>query len=161
MILKKRRTGDFQNLEGDGSSKVVVQTKSVATKFVEIGVYRLYFKGLVSDQIAANGKMTAMAGFGVAICDQRDQLLFNLKELVRDAEIDRKEVEIRALVHGFSVSLKIEIRKVVIYCKDCEIYQMSSRTIISNFARVVFDLTATNLARFCTSVTTLISINHK
>ncbi|ESQ37464.1 hypothetical protein EUTSA_v10002779mg, partial [Eutrema salsugineum] len=106
------------------SSKVFFQTKSVATKFVENGIYILYFKGLVSGQIAANGKMTAMAGFEVTICDQRDQLLFKLKELVRDAEIDRKEVEIRALVHGLSVSLKMEIRKVVIYCKDSEIYQM-------------------------------------
>lgn len=37
--------------------------------------------------------------------------------------IHRREVEIRALIRGLSESLDLGIINVVIYCKDCEIYQ--------------------------------------
>ncbi|KFK22880.1 hypothetical protein AALP_AAs64569U000200 [Arabis alpina] len=87
MISKKRRidylvTGDIPNLEGEGSSKVVETQSSKATFVDDDVVYRLYFKGMVSNEIVATqgGKMTVMAGFGVAICDQTDKLLFELKE---------------------------------------------------------------------------------
>ncbi|CAA7046390.1 unnamed protein product [Microthlaspi erraticum] len=126
MVSKKRRTGDFPNPKGEGSAKVVVQTQSGPVKFVENAVYRLYFKGLISDEIAAadGEKRTATAGMGVAICDQTDKLLFEMKEAVSDAVTDRKEVELRALIRGLSESLGMGIRNVVVYCKDVEIYQM-------------------------------------
>ncbi|CAE6075223.1 unnamed protein product [Arabidopsis arenosa] len=112
MISKKRKVdGDTPNLEGEGSLKVV-ETQSAAAKFEENVVYRLYSKGLVStDNVAA--------GFGVAICDQTDELLFKMKESVSDVE----GVEVRALIRGLSESLDLGIKKVMIYCDDRELYQ--------------------------------------
>ncbi|CDY72113.1 BnaAnng39940D [Brassica napus] len=95
---------------------VVFESQSAPTIFVDNVVYRLYFKGLVR-------KRTAVAGFGVAICDETGKLLFELKEPARNPVINRREVEIRALIRGLSESLDLGIRNVVIYCKDCEIYQ--------------------------------------
>ncbi|KAL0886281.1 hypothetical protein Bca101_010264 [Brassica carinata] len=69
---------------GEGSSTV----NAVAGKFSGDVLYRLYFKGLVGEEsVTGKGKVkmadVAVAGFGVAICDQRDGLLFELKrELV-------------------------------------------------------------------------------
>lgn len=96
-------------------------TQSTATRYVD-NVYRFYFKGLVSNDIE-DGKKTAMAGFGVAICDQMDELLIEIKELVSDAKINSEGVDIRALIRGLSESLNLGIRKVVIYCDDYQIYQ--------------------------------------
>ncbi|XP_013645189.3 E3 ubiquitin-protein ligase RSL1, partial [Brassica napus] len=113
-------------LEIFSHSKVVFESQSAPTIFVDNVVYRLYFKGLVSDEIAPateGGKRTAVAGFGVAICDETGKLLFELKEPARNPVINRREVEIRALIRGLSESLDLGIRNVVIYCKDCEIYQ--------------------------------------
>nr|AAZ52724.1 hypothetical protein At3g45490 [Arabidopsis thaliana] len=99
------------NLEGEGSIKVV-ETQSSAAKVLDDVVHRLYSKGLVStDNVAA--------GFGVAICDQMDELLFEMKESVSDVE----GVKVRALIRGLSESLDLGIRKIVIYCDDNELYQ--------------------------------------
>lgn len=70
MVSKKQRTGDFLNAKGE-----LVETQSTPAKFVDDVVYRLYFKGLLSDEIAVadGGKRTATAGFGVTICDQKDE----------------------------------------------------------------------------------------
>lgn len=59
------------------------------------------------------------AGFGVAICDQTDKLLFKMKESVSDVE----GVEVRALIRGLSESLDLGIKKVMIYCDDRDLYQ--------------------------------------
>ncbi|XP_010431010.1 PREDICTED: probable E3 ubiquitin-protein ligase rbrA [Camelina sativa] len=104
-------------------------TKSSSAKYVDTVVYKLYFKGLVSNDIAAditaehNGKKMAMAGFGVVICNQKDELLFEIKEPVNDAKINIERVEIRALVRGLSEALDLGIKKLVIYCDDSSIYQ--------------------------------------
>uniref|UniRef100_A0A0D3BHD0 RNase H type-1 domain-containing protein n=1 Tax=Brassica oleracea var. oleracea TaxID=109376 RepID=A0A0D3BHD0_BRAOL len=111
IISKKRRIGDFHS-----HSKVVFETQPAPTIFVDNVVYRLYFKGLVSDEIAPateGGKRTAVAGFGVAICDETGKLLFELKEPARNPVINRREVEIRALIRGLSESLDLGIRNVV------------------------------------------------
>ncbi|CAL9247570.1 unnamed protein product, partial [Arabidopsis halleri] len=101
------------------SSKKRKVTQSTATRYVD-NVYRLYFKGLVSNDIE-DGKKTAI--FGVAICDQMDELLIEIKELVSDAKFNSEGVDIRALIRGLSESLNLGIRKVVIYCDDYQIYQ--------------------------------------
>ncbi|CAN6984459.1 unnamed protein product, partial [Brassica oleracea var. botrytis] len=120
IISKKRRIGDFHS-----HSKVVFETQPAPTIFVDNVVYRLYFKGLVSDEIAPateGGKRTAVAGFGVAICDETGKLLFELKEPARNPVINRREVEIRALIRGLSESLDLGIRNVVILANFSKLY---------------------------------------
>ncbi|XP_020883106.1 probable E3 ubiquitin-protein ligase rbrA isoform X1 [Arabidopsis lyrata subsp. lyrata] len=121
LSYKKRRldstiTGDFPNPKGEGSSAVA--------KFVDNVFYRLYFKGLVNDEAVSEGvERTVKAGFGVAICDEKDNLVYQIKESLRDIEISRIGVEIMALIRGLSESFDLGMRRVVIYCDDDWIYQ--------------------------------------
>ncbi|KAL0653356.1 hypothetical protein Bca4012_096047 [Brassica carinata] len=112
LISKRQRldsyiAGDITNPKGEGSSKLV--------QFADNVVYRLYFKGLVSDEVVAaeSGERTVTAGFGVAICDVADNLLYEMKESLSDGgEVKRRGVEIRALIHGLSEAFNMGIRHI-------------------------------------------------
>ncbi|XP_019082714.1 PREDICTED: uncharacterized protein LOC104703067 [Camelina sativa] len=111
-------TGDFQNPNGEGSSTVA--------KFLDNITYRLYIKGLVSDDetvVDGNEKTVNVAGVGVAICDEMDNLLYEIKESLSDSQISRRGVEIMGLIRGLSESYDLGIRNVVVYCDDQWIYQ--------------------------------------
>lgn len=116
-------TGDIPNPKGEGSSP--------AAKFMDNVVYRLYFKGLVNyEAVADDVEKAVKAGFGVAICDEKDNLLHEIKESLRDIEISRRGVEIMALVRGLSESFDLGMRNVVIYCDDDWIYQSVSGSLL-------------------------------
>lgn len=118
-ISKRQRldsciAGDISSPKGDGSSKLV--------QFADNVVYRLYFKGVVAE----SGEREVTAGFGVAICDVADNLLYEMKESLSDGELNRRGVEIRALIHGLTQALYLGIRHVRIHCDDYPIFQFVS-----------------------------------
>ncbi|ESQ46663.1 hypothetical protein EUTSA_v10000449mg [Eutrema salsugineum] len=123
LIFKRPRldaevTGDTSNPKDEGSFKVV--------NFLDDVVYRLYFKGLVNDEtVADGGERTITAGYGVAICDGNDNLLYEIKETLSDGgQISRRGVEIKALIRGLSEAFDLGIRHVMIYCDDYQIFQL-------------------------------------
>ncbi|XP_020882538.1 LOW QUALITY PROTEIN: uncharacterized protein LOC9302452 [Arabidopsis lyrata subsp. lyrata] len=106
-------------LVGEGSSRV----NAAAGKFNGNLLYRLYFKGLVSDE-NGKGKMTdVVAGFGVAICDQRDNLLFEMKGPLMDNGTSRQGAELKALIRGLTEALKLGIKHIVFFCDSFPIFQ--------------------------------------
>ncbi|CAH8384507.1 unnamed protein product [Eruca vesicaria subsp. sativa] len=121
LISKRQRldssiAGDITIPKGEGSSKLI--------QFADNVVYRLYFKGLVSDdEVAESGERTVTAGFGVAICDEADNLLYEMKKSTSDGEIKRRGVEITALIHGLTEAFNLGIRHVRIHCDDYPIFQ--------------------------------------
>lgn len=96
-------------------------------------VYRLSFKGLVSDETTVDMKGTLTGGFGIAICDETDILLHERKESLNGAMINREEVEIIALITGLKDSIQLEFRNVMICCDDHQIFQ-----IVSVFSLLIF-----------------------
>ncbi|XP_020871667.1 uncharacterized protein LOC9301178 [Arabidopsis lyrata subsp. lyrata] len=103
----------------EGSSRV----NAAAGKFNGNLLYRLYFKGLVSDE-NGKGKMTdVVAGFGVAICDQRDNLLFEMKGPLMDYGTSRQGAELKALIRGLTEALKLGIKHIVFFCDSFPIFQ--------------------------------------
>ncbi|XP_010474459.1 PREDICTED: E3 ubiquitin-protein ligase dbl4-like [Camelina sativa] len=52
-----------------------------------------------------------------------DNLLYEIKESLRDSDISRTAVEVMALIRGLSESFDLGIRNVVTYCDDYWIYQ--------------------------------------
>lgn len=107
---------------GEGSSKV----NAVAGKFNGDVLYRLYFKGLVSEEIG-KGKMTdVVAGFGVAICDLRDNLLFEMKGPLVNRGTNRQEAEIKALTLGLTEASKLGIKRIAFSCDSFPIFQFVS-----------------------------------
>ncbi|KAL9284074.1 putative transcription factor C2H2 family [Arabidopsis thaliana] len=106
-------------LVGEGSSRV----NTAAGKINGNLLYRLYFKGLVSDE-NGKGKMTdVVSGFGVAICDQRDNLLFEMKGPLIDNGMSRQGAELKALIRGLTEALKFGIKHIVFFCDSYPIFQ--------------------------------------
>ncbi|KAF8102376.1 hypothetical protein N665_0198s0084 [Sinapis alba] len=106
---------------GEGSSKV----DAVRGSFRGDVMYRLYSKGLVSEETGTGkGKVTDLvAGFGVAICDQRDVLLFELKGQLVGRDANRQGAEIQALTRGLTEASKLGIKHIAIFCDSFPIFQ--------------------------------------
>ncbi|CAH8267325.1 unnamed protein product [Arabidopsis lyrata] len=82
-------------------------------------MYRLYFKGLVSDETSQ-----LLAGFGVAICDQDDNLLFQMKGPIHGSDITVVEAELTALKRGLTATLKLGLDQISICCDHNHIYEL-------------------------------------
>ncbi|CAG7910578.1 unnamed protein product [Brassica rapa] len=108
---------------GEGSSKV----SGVKGSFRGDLMYRLYFKGLVSEETGTGkgkGKVSDVAaGFGVAICDQRDALLFESKGQLVGRGANRQGAEIQALTIGLTEAWELGIKHVSIFCDSFPIFQ--------------------------------------
>ncbi|CAN6863030.1 unnamed protein product [Brassica oleracea] len=112
---------------GEGSSKKVVGDAVRRGSFRGDLMYRLYYKGLVSEETGnGNGKgkvADVVAGFGVAICDQRDALLFESKGQLAGRGANRQGAEIQALTLGLTEASKLGIKHVAIFCDSFPIFQ--------------------------------------
>ena len=135
------KVGNFQNeyvyVPKKPSPSVVSSAKSVGegsstVKFSGDVLYRLYFKGLVSEEsVAGKGKgkgntADVAAGFGVAICDQRGGLLFELKGELIGRDTNPQGAEIKALTRGLTEASKLGIKHVVMFCDSYPIFQYVS-----------------------------------
>lgn len=108
---------NFENPFGEGSSK-----NSVVNE-----VFRVYFKGLVSEELARNSSSKVkFAGIGVAICDSRDQLIFEVKKPVIGGEMSRRDVEFKALIEGLNAAIALDLKRIVFYCDYFPLYQFVS-----------------------------------
>lgn len=92
----------FERPFGEGSSKVV-----------NTEIFRVYFKGLVEKQFPDG---VILGGIGVAICDSRDDLLFELRKPLVTNGTSRKNAELRALLAGLNAALELQLSRVVFYC---------------------------------------------
>lgn len=107
---------------GEGSSKV----SAAAGKFNGNVLYRLYFKGLVSDEVGKGKTTDVVAGFGVAICDLRDNLLFEMKGPLVDRDASRQGAETKALTRGLTQALKLGIKQIAFFSDSYPIFQYVS-----------------------------------
>ncbi|KAF8082752.1 hypothetical protein N665_0809s0053 [Sinapis alba] len=123
VYVAKRPSPSVVTTVGEGSSTV----NAAAGKFSGDVLYRLYFKGLVSEESVTGkgkGKMADVAaGFGVAICDQRDGLLFELKGELLGRDTNRQGAEIKALTRGLTEASKLGIKHVAMFCDSYPIFQ--------------------------------------
>lgn len=81
-------------------------------------LYSLYFKGLVSED--------SLSGFGVAICGQKDDLLFQMKGPIHGSDITVLEAELTALKRGLTEAMGLGINHISIYCDYYPIYELVS-----------------------------------
>ncbi|CAH8267527.1 unnamed protein product [Arabidopsis lyrata] len=78
----------------------------------------LYFKGLVG--------VDSLAGFGVAICGHRDDLLFQLNGPIHGSDITVLEAELIALKQGLTEAAGLGIDHISIYCDYYPVYKLIS-----------------------------------
>ncbi|KFK32796.1 hypothetical protein AALP_AA6G289400 [Arabis alpina] len=81
-------------------------------------LYSLYFKGLVSED------STKLSGFGVAICGQKDDLLFQMKGPIHGSDITVLEAELIALKRGLTEAMGLGITHISIYCDSYPLYEI-------------------------------------
>lgn len=121
-VVQSQGTVGPVQLVGEGSSRV----NAAAGNFNGNVLYRLYFKGLVSEE-NGKGKMTdVLSGFGIALCDLRDNLLFEMKGPLIDNGMNRQAAELKALIRGLNEALKFGIKHIVICCDYYPIFQYVS-----------------------------------
>lgn len=89
-------------------------------------LYKLYFKGLISNELAVNG---IKAGFRVVICDHKDNIVYKTKVHSKE-NMTSIEAEIRALLRGLDETLSLRINHISIF-SDC--YQ------IFNYVMSIYD----------------------
>ncbi|KAL8158518.1 hypothetical protein V2J09_000055 [Rumex salicifolius] len=87
--------------------------------------YRLYFKGLLSEEVVG-GKKVTFCGIGIAICDPRDNLIFELKKPVRGV-VSRQTAEFKALLEGLEIAFSLGLKRIIIFCDYYPVYQYVTR----------------------------------
>ncbi|PRQ33724.1 putative aminoacyltransferase, E1 ubiquitin-activating enzyme [Rosa chinensis] len=105
---------------GDGASS------SSSKPAVETECLRLYCKGLVGEEVVRDSKVV-VAGAGVAICDPRDNLIFearkNLEAFDGGVVMSNEAVELEALLEGLNTALTLDLTNVTFFCDGYMLYQ--------------------------------------
>ncbi|PKI62571.1 uncharacterized protein LOC116201050 [Punica granatum] len=103
----------FEKPYGEGSSSGAVASDVV---------FRMYFKGLVSEE-RVKGKATVLSGIGVAICDPRDNLIFEVRKPLFGNGRSRHGAEARALIEGLNAALALDLKRITLFCDYHPLYK--------------------------------------
>ncbi|KAL0537728.1 hypothetical protein IC582_026713 [Cucumis melo] len=86
------------------------------------GVFKLYFKGLVSEEEIGNEKRV-VAGIGVAICNPEDKLVVEVKRRLAGNERSKIVAELKALIAGLNVAMDLKLKRLCFYCDYYPLFQ--------------------------------------
>ncbi|XP_052187626.1 E3 ubiquitin-protein ligase RSL1 [Diospyros lotus] len=106
---------NFARPYGEGTSSSSSSSSNGVNTSVE--TFRVYFNGLLLDERALGTKVP-LAGIGVAICDSRDNLIFELKKPLTGNGTNRQAAQAKALIEGLNAAIDLDLKRVVFYC-DC------------------------------------------
>ncbi|KAI8015180.1 putative E3 ubiquitin-protein ligase rbrA [Camellia lanceoleosa] len=106
---------NFERPFGEGSSKEGANVAASET-------FRVYFKGLVSEE-RVSGSNVSLAGIGVAICDSRDELIFELRKPLIGNGKNRQAAEAKALIEGLNSAIALDLKRIVFFCDCYPLYQ--------------------------------------
>ncbi|XP_050110115.1 E3 ubiquitin-protein ligase RSL1-like isoform X3 [Malus sylvestris] len=108
----------FSKPFGEGSSSSSASAKSVEGE----SVFRLYFKGLVSEERVGKER-AALAGIGVALCDPRDNLLFEVRKPLIGSGTSSSGAQLKALIEGLNAALALDLKRLTFFCENRHIFQ--------------------------------------
>ncbi|KAM6578801.1 hypothetical protein CsatB_030638 [Cannabis sativa] len=106
----------FEKPYGDNSKGA---SSSSSSSLVGSEVLRLYFKGLVSEEMIRDSKVV-VAGAGIAICDGKDNLLFHSRKNLKVLSSEAAELE--ALIEGLDKALALDLKSLTFFCEDNSLY---------------------------------------
>ncbi|KAI7737680.1 hypothetical protein M8C21_027849 [Ambrosia artemisiifolia] len=94
-------------------------------------VFRVYCKGLVSEEMVGRCGRMLFGGVGVAVCDSVDCLVFELGKTVvvdggdggGDGGDGGGDVEVKALIEGLSAAVSVGVKRVRVFCDSNLVYQ--------------------------------------
>lgn len=110
---------------GDNFEKPFGEGSSNGSSFGSECNFRLYFKGLVSEENVGDKKIV-LDGIGVAICDPRDNLIFEVRKPLIANGKNKTSAEAKALIEGLNAALALELKRIVFYCDYYPLFQFVS-----------------------------------
>lgn len=69
---------------------------------------------------------TVLSGFGVAICDKDNNLLFQMKGSLQDSAVTALEAELMALRRGLIEAVRLGITHILVYCDYQTLFELVS-----------------------------------
>ncbi|CAN0874827.1 E3 ubiquitin-protein ligase RSL1 [Linum grandiflorum] len=105
---------DFHMPFGEGSSRTTARSSGS-------GVFRLYFKGLVSEE-RVNGLSSMLAGIGVAICDPAGNLMIEVAKPLH-GERSKGAAEVMALIEALNRALALDIKRIAVFYDYYPLFQ--------------------------------------
>lgn len=109
---------EFERPFGEGSSKGGSNE-----------IFRVYFKGLMENRLTDE---SPLGGIGVAICNSRDDLLFELRKPFVAHGANRRTADITALIEGLNAALELQLQRLVFYCDYNPIFKYVSFGLVFN-----------------------------
>ncbi|KAL5581187.1 hypothetical protein UlMin_013629 [Ulmus minor] len=109
--------GIFEKPFGEGSSKSKPESECV---------FRLYFKGLVREE-KVGGETIKVAGIGVAICDPKDNLIFEVRKPLPGNGLSKISADAKALIEGLNAATALELKRIILLCDNYPFFQFISR----------------------------------
>lgn len=88
-------------------------------------VFRLYFKGLVSEERLRDEKIV-LAGIGIAICDPSDNLIFEMSKPLVGNGMNKVATQTKALIEGLNAAIALDLRRLTFYCDYHPLFQFVS-----------------------------------
>nr|GEX89495.1 ribonuclease H domain-containing protein [Tanacetum cinerariifolium] len=83
-------------------------------------VFRVYCKGILSEESVGGIGRVRVGGIGVAICDTRDSCVFEVKKGVTVSAEDI--LELKSVIEGLSVAVSLGLRRVRVFCDTNAVY---------------------------------------
>ncbi|XP_071698485.1 E3 ubiquitin-protein ligase RSL1-like [Rutidosis leptorrhynchoides] len=134
--LDRDHENEILHMPRDNSDKSYGESSSSSSKGESSSeVFRVYFKGMIEeDRVGGCGskrkrKAVAVAGIGIAICDSRDELIYEMKkplDMVKDGLVSKMCVEEKALIEALNASAALNLKRIVFYCDYHTLYQYVS-----------------------------------
>ncbi|XP_074285560.1 E3 ubiquitin-protein ligase RSL1-like [Silene latifolia] len=112
------------NFENPYCSSSVSSSSNSSDVSLGIECFRVYFKGILD----FDGR-EKVAAIGVAICDPRDNLIFEVSKPVIDVnegELNGERVEFEGLIAGLDAAMALELKRIEYFCDDFLFFQAVS-----------------------------------
>lgn len=129
---------NFEKPFGEGSSSGSTMRNN------EGPVVRVYFKGLVSEE-SVRGESVSLAGIGVAVCDDEDNLILEISKTVDGNESRKIAVELMALIEGFNAVIALDLKRVIYFGDYYTLFQHLSGKWASKQPKVAALLNEVNM----------------
>lgn len=117
---------NFEKPFGEGSSLSKNKGSLGIVDDDEGAVYRVYFKGLVSNEdesVVKNGERVVLAGIGVAICDPGDNLILEVRKPLVGCGTSKVVADLKALIEGLNAAIALELKRVIYFCDYYPMFQ--------------------------------------
>uniref|UniRef100_A0A2N9FSW1 RBR-type E3 ubiquitin transferase n=1 Tax=Fagus sylvatica TaxID=28930 RepID=A0A2N9FSW1_FAGSY len=121
------------------SSSASSSSSSSSTALIDTECFRLYFKGLVSEE-RVRGMKVIVAGAGVAICDPKDNLVLetrkNLEAFMEGVTLTIEVAQLEALIEALNKALTLGLKRLTFFCDDYMLYQYVTGRVIPQQSRI-------------------------